>query len=413
MGNENHGNRNIGGVMTTNQKRGVFSIGLGIGIAIVSLLFPMSGQLKEENYIERNEYGEGDMEVSLVASSRKGENEIIYNVSERIYTREEIEEMLPEFIRELEDAVLGENESLEKISGNLNFAEEVEGYPFQVTWSTDQSEYIGSQGDIKVKIQEEIPALLTAEIEYEEYFYEHSFPVILAPGVYADEQQWQIALDEALAKAQADSIEEKYVILPEVVDGEAVSWSKKRTNQGIRIAGLFSLTGVFLFFADRIEKREADKKRRQAMQKEYPEFAMKCAMLIGSGMTLRQAFERIAKSYISTKNRGKVLYEEVLIGVRELQSGVSERQVYESFGRRCGIRETEKFGNLMSRNLRKGSEGLKNALRDEAMEAMEMHKEMVRRQGETSGTKLLFPMMILLLIVMVMIMVPAFGTFNI
>ena len=140
---------------------------------------------------------------------------------------------------------------------------------------------------------------------------------------------------------------------------------------------------------------------------------MKCAMLIGSGMTLRQAFERIAKSYISSKNYTKALYEEVLIGVRELQSGVSERLVYEGFGRRCGIRETERFGNLMSRNLRKGSEGLKDALREEAIEAMEMHKETIRRQGETAGTKLLFPMLILLLIVMVMIMVPAFSTFSI
>lgn len=399
--------------MTTNQKRGVFAITLGIGIAIVSLLFPIGRHVDEQNYIERNEYGEGDMEVSLVASSRKGESEIIYNISERIYTEEEIEKMLPEFTSELEHAVLGENESLEKINGDLDFVEEVEGYPFQVTWSTDQSEYIGSQGDIKVKIEGEIPVLLTAAIEYEEYFYEHSFPAVLTPGVYAQAEQWHMALDEALAKAQADSMEEKYVMLPEEVDGEAVVWREKQTNQGMKIAGLFSLTGIFLFFADRIEKRETDKKRLQEMQKEYPEFAMKCAMLIGSGMTLRQAFERIAKSYISTKDCSKVLYEEVLIGVRELQSGVPERQVYESFGRRCGIRETEKFGNLMSRNLRKGSEGLKNALREEAMEAMEMHKEMVRRQGETAGTKLLFPMMILLLVVMVMIMVPAFGTFNI
>ena len=104
---------------------------------------------------------------------------------------------------------------------------------------------------------------------------------------------------------------------------------------------------------------------------------------------------------------------EVLIGVRELENGVAQREVYEHFGRRCGIRETQKFGNLMSRNLRKGSEGLKGALREEAAEAMELHKEQIKKQGETAGTKLLFPMLILLLIVMVIIMVPAFGTFSI
>ena len=155
------------------------------------------------------------------------------------------------------------------------------------------------------------------------------------------------------------------------------------------------------------------RERAEEIRKEYPEFVLKCSMLIGAGMTIRQAFERLARSYQQGLVKKKALYEELIIGVRELGNGVPERLVYENFGKRCGIRETEKFGHIMSRNLKKGSDGLKKALREEAQEAMEMQKESVKKQGETAGTKLLFPMLILLLIVMVIIMIPAFSTFNI
>ncbi len=399
--------------MTTNQKRGILVIVLGIGIAIVSLLFPIGGYVDGENRIERNEYGEGEIAVSLVVDSSYGENEIVYNVPERIYTSEEIEEILPEFIENLELIVLGNNESAEQISADMNLVEEIEDYPFVITWSVDKREYIGTDGKIKEEITEAIPVTFTAEIEYEDYCYEHTFSVVLVPGSLSSPEYWMNALETALENAQEYSRQDVFLTLPEEVKGETVIWKEKRTSRGIKIAALCGVAGIFLFFADAIEKKENDKKRLREMRKEYPEFALKCAMLIGSGMTLRQAFERIAKSYLSTRKCTKVLYEEVLIGVRELQSGESERKVYERFGKRCGIRETERFGNMMSRNLRKGSEGLKDALRDEAMEAMEMHKEMIRRQGETAGTKLLFPMLILLLIVMVIIMVPAFSTFNI
>jgi len=140
---------------------------------------------------------------------------------------------------------------------------------------------------------------------------------------------------------------------------------------------------------------------------------MKCAMLVGAGMTPRQAFERLGKVYKENSSAKNSLYEEILVTNRELENRIAERRVYESFGRRCGIRETEKLGSMLSRNLTKGTEGLKNALREEAKEAMEIEKERIRKQGETAGTKLLFPMLILLLIVMVIIMIPAFSTFSI
>jgi len=400
--------------MSANRKKGILILGIGVLIMLISFLLPVgNGTVKENNRIPRQEYGGGDTSVSLIAISEHGETEVEYNISERQYTEAEIEEMLPDFLEELELAVGGQTEEQDGIVGDLNFAEEIEGYPFYITWSSDRRDLIGSAGNIKEEIPEDTLVILTAELEYDEWTYEHSFPVMLRPRKYTAVEEWLRNLESSLAGADEESKNLQYMALPTSVNGKTVEWKEKKENKGVQIGG-FCVVVAFLFFcSDTVEKREQEKRRIEQIKKTYPEFILKCAMLIGAGMTIRQTFQRLGRSYNSNSKLKNPLYEEVLIGVRELENGVSERQVYEGFGHRCGIRETEKLGSMLSGNLRKGSEGLKCALRETAKEAMEMQKEQIRKKGEMAGTKLLFPMLILLLIVMVIIMIPAFSTFSI
>jgi hypothetical protein len=71
-----------------------------------------------------------------------------------------------------------------------------------------------------------------------------------------------------------------------------------------------------------------------------------------------------------------------------------------------------KFGSLISQNLKKGNKGLSELLGKEAREAFEERKEIAKRLGEEAGTKLLAPMMIMLLIVFMIILIPAFLSFR-
>lgn len=400
--------------MSKNRKKGIAILLLGILIMVLSLVFPMgSGNLAESGCLKRNEFGEGEKQVSLVAITDREETVIEYNVAERKFTESEIRNMLPEFKEKLECSVLGENESLDKIQYPLSLKEELDGYPFYITWNNERSDLIGSEGNLKEKVDEPVPVMLTAEFEYEEWIFEHSFPVVLVPREYGPLEEWMHLLEDALVRADEESENQTYMNLPETIGGISVKWGEKRENKGLKIGGFCVVAAIIFFYADSVEKNERDKKRLQEIRKDYPEFVMKCAMLVGAGLTPRQAFERLGKVYKENSSAKNSLYEEILVTNRELENRIAERRVYESFGRRCGIRETEKLGNMLSRNLTKGTEGLKNALREEAKEAMEIEKERIRKQGETAGTKLLFPMLILLLIVMVIIMIPAFSTFSI
>ena len=119
----------------------------------------------------------------------------------------------------------------------------------------------------------------------------------------------------------------------------------------------------------------------------------------------------MAKQYYRDRRKLRYVYEEVLYTCREMESGVSEAEAYERFGRRCGLPEYIRLGSVLSQNLKKGARGLTALLEEEALSSMTERKNNARKLGEKAGTKLLFPMILMLGIVMVILMVPAFLAF--
>ena len=55
----------------------------------------------------------------------------------------------------------------------------------------------------------------------------------------------------------------------------------------------------------------------------------------------------------------------------------------------------------------KGSKGLSQILNAEILEAFEQRKDCARNQGEEAATRLLFPMVMMLAVVMILILIPA------
>ena len=71
-----------------------------------------------------------------------------------------------------------------------------------------------------------------------------------------------------------------------------------------------------------------------------------------------------------------------------------------------------KLSGLLEQNRKNGSKNLRETLRLEMAEAFEQRKHQARRMGEKAGTKLLVPLFLLLGVVMVMIMIPAWTAFG-
>ena len=67
----------------------------------------------------------------------------------------------------------------------------------------------------------------------------------------------------------------------------------------------------------------------------------------------------------------------------------------------------------MSQNLRKGMKGLTQMLKLESIQAFEERKARAKKLGEEAGTKLLFPMFLMLAVVLIIVIVPAFMSLQI
>lgn len=120
----------------------------------------------------------------------------------------------------------------------------------------------------------------------------------------------------------------------------------------------------------------------------------------------------MASDYMRTEPvKGHFAYEMIVTACREMDSGVAELEAYRRFGERCGQMKYKTFSTILIQNLQKGSRRMADLLEQEALEAWDERKRKARVLGEAAATKLLIPMIMMLIVVMAIIMIPAFLSF--
>lgn len=101
-------------------------------------------------------------------------------------------------------------------------------------------------------------------------------------------------------------------------------------------------------------------------------------------------------------------YEEIVFTCQEMENGVSEQEAYQRMGMRMGTGAYRSLAVLLTQNLKKGSKGLLELLKQESQEAFEERRRQAKTTGEKASTKLLLPMGMMLAVVLVILTVPAF-----
>ena len=219
-------------------------------------------------------------------------------------------------------------------------------------------------------------------------------------------------IQEAVARYNQEKEDADYYYLPEEWEGKHFTWEQQGDKSGTLMAALFLIAGVALMILKSREELTLVQKKREQMLLDYPGLIMKFTLLVQAGMTARKAFQKIAGDYRKRKSRKeRYAYEEILVVCYEMDSGVSEAEAYRRFGERCGQVKYKTFATLLIQNLQKGSRHLEDMLERESVEAWEERKRKARVLGEAAATKLLGPMVLMLLVVMAVIMIPACLTF--
>lgn len=158
-----------------------------------------------------------------------------------------------------------------------------------------------------------------------------------------------------------------------------------------------------LFFLPDLEVYRKVKRRRLMLQADFPDFLNKMVLLLGAGMTIPRAWEKIVRE----SERQTFLYKELDKSILEIQAGNSILQAYEGFARRCRLPEINKFVTLILQNIKKGNAELVLILRVQSSECWEMRKLAAKKIGEEASTKMLFPLFLMLVAILLIVSTPA------
>ncbi len=362
--------------------------------------------------LSRNETGKGTQRYTLYI---EGETEpetycLEVAIEEKKPTREEAEEQFFLIYEELRRVIAGENPSLEEVYESLFLPERLDDLGCTIQWMSDTWEIVSADGEVRNKeLSEPCVVYLTAEVSYGDYQDIFYFSVQVCPkreveGIWIDEVGKQISLEDK------KDLENPMVALPEIVGEQKVKYyhSLQESGYSVGLLGAAAAGGLWIAVDYEIPKRK--KKRQEELTREYSKVVSKLTLLIGAGMSIRLAWERIVEDNMQKQNLGAA-EQEMQVTYYELKQGVAEGMAYRNFGKRIGLKPYRKLGNLLEQNLRKGTAGLTRLLEAEAAESFEIRKGRALMAGEEASSKLLIPMFFMLLIVLVICIVPALLTF--
>lgn len=388
-----------------------------IGVFLWDNLKGMDTNEAGQKILQRNGHGQGDSSAQLRATVGEREEEINVNVSEQAYTEEELEAVFQEASEQLEKLILGENEDLEEVRSDLDLISEITDTGISVSWEMDNYEVMDLQGNlIEEKLTEDGTLVkLSASLIYGEHQAVHEFYAKLYPPKKDSAKKLMEDLEKEVITADEATKTEEYLVLPDEIDGEKVDWAHTTDTRAFGILVLGAGGAAMICVSKNQSQKEEEKRRLRQMKTDYPQIINKFNLYIGAGMTIRRAWFSIADDYEKKREKAgkRAAYEEMIYTMHAIQGGAPEGECYEKYGIRCSISCYRKLGTMLSQNLRKGSKGITELLTREAEEAFEDRKNLARKLGEEAGTKMMIPMFIMLAVVFIIVMVPAFFTIQI
>lgn len=372
--------------------------------------------------VERNDYGKGTKteELDVKVGNHKKKVRTNVKVSERQYSTEEIQELFERIIRRMDKMILGENQTSGHVENNLNLVTEIPGEPVEVSWELDRYDVMNIKGELQEKNIKKTGTLvkLNAVLTYTENEKEQAMyqsVICVYPKKLSGQEEIKKNIEKKIEKADVKNPEKEIMRLPEKLGNKNLRYYYPFDIRGVVVIAMSGMIGILLFALRKQNEKKEMEDRKKQMIRDYPEIVNKLTLYLGAGMTVKRAWRKVTEGYMREKTEGseRYAYEEMRQTCHEMDSGVTEAESYENFGRRCDVQMYIRLGALLSQNLRKGTRGLTELLKLESIQAFEERKAQAKRLGEEAGTKLLLPMFLMLAVVLVIVIVPAFLTLQI
>lgn len=389
-----------------------------LAISIIISIIAMAKHVcsKGEIVLDREGYGGDTKELELLTRIEDTVTRFSVDILPVEYTEEELEQIFDKGFEYIDENLLGSNSSLDSITDDLNLMSYIDELGLEVNWTSYEPDIINSSGVItKELLDKPCKVVLVAKLSYMDYSRSKEY-VLNAVGRQATEKEQIInSIKSFIMEAQTKKPDEENIIIPNEVNGYTLTLSKKGINASfILICGC--VAAVYVITKKNSTLKNMNKERDSILLQRYPEFVDKLLLYMGAGLSVKGALYKLSeeKHYNQSSNKSKsynLLEEELSYTINEISSGISESDAYINLGHRLKLPVYMKISSLLSQNIKKGTKDVLIMLEQEKESSNFLKRELAKKKGEEAGTKLLFPMFVLLGIVMIIVVVPALMSF--
>ena len=335
-------------------------------------------------------------------------------VSNMKISKEEAESFFKKAKEEIDKTAFGD-ESCEALSEKLYMKESYVSGKVKADWNLSDYNIIDVDGNVEGDNLGDNGEIITASVtltsgDYKEIY---EFSINVVKEQLSEKEQFFKDLKEEVDNILANRTSNE-VDLPQEIDGKKVKWREAKKWTGLKILGFICVIMILLKVREYENIKLEKEKIKKEMLIDYPDMVSKLSILVGAGMSIKQALERIAYSYIKNRDSNespqREAYERLVYAVNMINEGESVRKAIETFGEGTGISSYHRLSRLLVQSLHKGNRDICHVLGKESEKAFEERRLNARKVGEEATTKMLMPLMLMMMIVIAIVIAPAIMT---
>lgn len=410
-----HPGKNISGMLYVSLARrmsasiAVFTFFMTVG-AIYSLSILLTGN-KNVTELSRPNDGSDSVTYTLIADTDDSTERIEVDISKKMYEYSEIITLFDKYREDIITAMLGENTSSEYVTKPLCFPSSIGDESISLSWQPENLSFIDLNGEL---IYENISSEGTHTCVYVTMKFDDVEATLMVGVILYPDTSDNASLIHAELMSYINENNSPYsstVLLPSTISGSDIAFFLPDNNINPIFFPIGIIICIILFFASSKELNSKIRLRNAQMLSDYPEIVSKLLLLSNAGLNIRNAFKKITDDYykgLSTNDIPHYAYEELSITLNSLNSGKSEATAYTEYGKRCRLMPYMKLGSLLEQNLNKGAKEMRFQLGSEVKNAFQNYKSETITKSKQAETKLIFPMVLILIVIMLLILVPSF-----
>lgn len=223
-----------------------------------------------------------------------------------------------------------------------------------------------------------------------------------------NEDALQGQIRKAIYRLNEDTTIAKIALPKSLDDGTRVFWVPKKRNDWAIFVLLFAVVGVGIYRSKDAGLSRIEKEAKESVLRELPEFVNKLVLLLNAGLILSNAFNKITVDYQKVRGgENNYFYGQLIMIMQKCNetNGSVQREI-RSFAIRTGVVEFMRLSNIIGDSMTKGSD-LMLQLKMEGDNLWAARRKQLEEKGKIAETKLTFPLVILLLVLVMITIAPA------